>query len=133
MPRYSKFGTKKEVVLAFFLGAAVSSIAFDFASYFFYSTSTKALPLTAFEQLLVYAFFPFVYYMAFFLAGYLLFKFTHVKAVFILYFYALTVAIAVGLGFSLPQQSSQTFTVTVLLGSFVAGGVIYGMVRQTGR
>jgi hypothetical protein len=126
----NRISHKKQLVLAFFVGGATSAIAFDLSDYIFYQQSTGSTPLSPFMQAFLFAGFPAIYYFMFAAIGYAIFKFTHVGAEFIIYFYAATILFAAILAQSLPQNIEPFFTSLVWIGVFVSLGVIYGLLRE---
>lgn len=121
-----------EVCLAFFLGAAISSIAQDPSDViFFYAQSHNMLGGSG--STFFWYWVPFLLYGSFFLIGYLFSKLSNVSPTFIFIMYAAAVGISTIYSFFLPQAKSAFFEGTVILATIVSAGIITDMVMKTSK
>ena len=125
-----RMGHGRTIVLAFFIGGATSAIAFDLSDYVNYQQQTSGVALTPFMQAFLYAGFPALYYFLFVGLGYVLFRYTRVSPLFLIYFYAATILIAAYLSTTLPQNVEPFFSTLVLIGVAISAGVLWGLMRE---
>jgi hypothetical protein len=122
-----------EIVIAFFLGGAVSSIAIDPSDpLFFWASSHGAL--STMQQVLYWDIIPFTLYAALALLGFLIAKYTKVRATFLLWFYLVLVLLSTVISLSLPQSSSLLYLgVGVGAGTLISVAIILGLMSQVRR
>jgi len=121
-----------EIVLAFFIGGAVSSIAQDPSDTIFFYVSSKGA-LTPYQQTVYWYFVPFLIYIFFFLLGWALSRTGRVSPLFIVYLYLATIIVSAYFSLQLPQASTQIYVGAVILGTAVSIGILYGLRRSVMR
>jgi hypothetical protein len=131
MPNFEKgLSHSWQIVLAFFLGGAVSSIAQDPSDTLFFWAASHNQLSTPTQQSLYWYWVPFLLYISLFFFGYAIAKIFHVKASFLLYFYAALVILSTFISLSLPENSSSIYVASVVLGTLVSLGIILGLKEQ---
>jgi hypothetical protein len=125
-----KLSNAWQVVLAFFLGGAVSSIAQDPSDYLYFWAGAHNLLTTTNGQLLFWYFVPFLLYISFFLLGLLMAKAGLFEPVTILYVFAAVVVFSSILSLKLPQFTSPEFQASLLVATLISLGIVVGVQRQ---
>jgi hypothetical protein len=115
-----------QIVLAFFLGGAVSSIAQDPSDTLFFLASSQG-PLSTTQQVWYWYFVSFLLYFGFFMVGFILAKATDLQPVFFVYFFAVIIILSTIVSLALPQNASYIYLASVLLGTFVSIGIVAGL------
>jgi hypothetical protein len=121
---------KWQIVLAFFLGGAISSLAQDPSDTIYFWASSQGLLSNSTYATIFWYWVPFALYLSLFAFGYILARYTKVRASFLLYFYAFLVIISTFLSLTLKQNTDNIYVASVFLGTIVSLGVIYGLRRE---
>lgn len=118
------------IVISFFLGGAVSSIAIDPSDpAFFWASAHGALSVT--QQVLYWDIIPFTLYAALALMGFLIAKYTRVRATLLLWFYLVLVLLSTVISLFLPQASSLIYiAVGVGAGTLISVAIVLGLMTQ---
>jgi hypothetical protein len=96
---------------------------------FFWAASHNQLS-TPTQQSLYWYWVPFLPYISLLFFGYAIAKVFHVKASFLLYFYAALVILSTFISLSLPENNSSICVASVILGTLVSLGIILGLKEQ---
>lgn len=121
--------TDWDIVLAFFLGAAVSSIAQDPSDTLFFWAQSHGLTSPT-DQTFFWYWAPFALYIGLFFLGYAVSRFTRVRAKFFLWFYAALILLLTVFSLSLPQNAVPAYVASVVLGTFISLGIVWGLHRK---
>jgi hypothetical protein len=125
-----RLSTSWKIVLAFFLGAAVSSIAEDPSDTIFFYASSHHLITTATEQTFYWYIVPFFVYISLFFLGVLLARTHRMDASFLLYLFLFLVLFSTIISLSLPQTSSLIYIAVVVAGTVISIGSIVGVKEE---
>jgi hypothetical protein len=118
-----------QIVLAFFLGGSISSIAQDPSdTLFFWASSHGAL--NAAQQTQYWYWFPFALYFGLFLLGFAIAKATDLPPTFLVYLYLALVLCSAVVSLMLPQTALWIYVGSVLLGTFISIGIILGLATK---
>lgn len=130
--RKEGIGPAWELVIAFFLGGAVSSIAIDPSDPLFFWASARGA-LTAAQQVLYWDIIPFTLYSILAVMGFLLAKYSKIRATFLLWFYLVMVVFSTAISLFLPQSSSLEYlAIGVGAGTLISVAIVLGLMMQVG-
>ena len=115
-----------EIILAFFLGGAVSSVAQDPSDTIFFYVSSKGA-LTANQQTFYWYIVPFALYFSLFLLAWMLAKMRLASPMFLIWFYLALVLFSTAVSFTLPQSQSLFYDGIVGAGTVISIGIIMGL------
>lgn len=118
-----------KIVLAFFLGGAVSSIAEDPSDYLFFWISSKG-PLSTTNQLVYWYYVPFLIYIGFFFLGLLMARARLFGPEAVLYLFIAVIIFSALLSVKLPQFASLAFEGSLLLATIISLGIVVGVQRE---
>jgi hypothetical protein len=137
MPRRNPSGqitkglsTQWQIILAFFLGGAVSSLAQDPSDTLFFWASSKG-PLSADQATLYWYWVPFLVYISLFLFGFILAKATNMPPTFLIWFFTALIVGSAVVSLLLPQNASLIYIGSVVLGTIISIGIALGLRRHT--
>jgi hypothetical protein len=117
---------KWQILLAFFLGGAVSSIAQDPSDALFFMAA-KGGELSPFQQTWYWYWVPFLLYLGFFLIGFILARTRLCSPVFVVYLFIALIFLSTVVSLTLPQRTLAIYTASVLLGTAVSVGIMLGL------
>lgn len=117
---------KWQIVLAFFLGGAVSCIAQDPSDTLFFMAAMDN-QLSPFQQTWYWYWVPFLLYFGFFLIGFILAKAKLCSPVFVVYLFLALILLSTVISLTLPQRALTIYTASVLLGMMVSVGIMLGL------
>lgn len=121
-----------EVVLAFFLGGAVSSIAQDPSDTIFFYAQSHGYTSAA-DQAITWYWVPFLVYLSLFLLGYAMARTGRLRPAVLIYFYMAMVLFSTYFSLTLPQSSTLIYVGAVLLGTVISIGILLGLRRRVMR
>jgi hypothetical protein len=120
-----------QIVLAFFLGGAVSSLAQDPSDTIFFWASSKGV-LSANQAAFYWYWVPFIIYLFLFLLGFVIARAFRLPPSFLVYFYIILIVGSAIASLALPQSSALVYLGSVLLGTIVSIGIALGLMRRSG-
>lgn len=115
-----------QIVLAFLLGGAVSSLAQDPSDFAFFWAQSHGLTSPT-DQTVFWYWVPFLLYIMFFVIGFVLARARLVSAVFMVYFLMVIFVLSAVYSLTLPQVSSNVYVASVIIGTVVSVGILVGL------
>lgn len=127
MAKKKGLSIQAEIVFAFFIGGAISSIAQDPSDVLFFYAEGQGWLANAAGQTFFWYIVPFLVYGSFAAGAYLIGKYTAVRPTIVLWIYLFSVGVSTLFALTLPQTSSDIYIGTVFLATVVSVFTVRGV------